>query len=83
LSDSPGGPAQSAISLLINVPAKEKANFRRPLYRQQGYKLGENWSDWPELANARVIEKARLSKAARLLANLSDEEKRQFIEKSK
>jgi len=41
----------------------EKVNFQKQLSRTRGYVVGENWRDWPEMANRRGEKKAKMAKA--------------------
>jgi len=67
----------------ISQISKGRVNFRRPISKQLGCQFVENSPDWPELAAAHAVKKARKPKAVKLLATLSDKEKHQLIDRLK
>lgn len=58
-------------------------NVQPELSKKPGYQLGQNWKEWPVLAKAQQSERAKLSKARRLLSGLTEQQRRELLDKLK
>ena len=60
-----------------------RANIQPELSKRPGYQLGQNWKEWPVIARARQSERAKVSKARRLLSGLTEQQRWELLDKLK
>ncbi len=59
----------------------QKVNFRRPVSRQKGYVVSDNWEEWARIERDYRAKVSVASKAKRLLGALTEDEKKELIQR--
>lgn len=71
--------SEAVLTKLADV--SDKVNFGRPISKQAKYIIGDNWQDWPRLAQERQDQKSNVAQAKKLFAQLNEDERRKLIDK--